>query len=53
MKQTVKIPELLSPAGSPVKLRFALNYGADAVYAAGKHFGTVSYTHLDVYKRQI
>ncbi|MGI6202355.1 MAG: peptidase U32 family protein [Eubacteriales bacterium] len=39
MKQTVKIPELLSPAGSPVKLRFALNYGADAVYAAGKHFG--------------
>lgn len=26
-------PELLSPAGSPEKLRYALAYGADAVYA--------------------
>ena len=25
--------ELLSPAGSPENLHFALNYGADAVYA--------------------
>ena len=31
--------ELLSPAGNFTKLKFALNYGADAVYAAGKSFG--------------
>lgn len=34
-----KIPELLSPAGNPEKLRFAINYGADAVYCALKEFG--------------
>ena len=33
------IPELLSPAGNPEKLRFALQYGADCVYLAGKRFG--------------
>ncbi len=33
------IPELLSPAGSPEKLRAALLYGADAVYLAGNMFG--------------
>jgi U32 family peptidase len=27
------IPELLSPAGSPEKLKYAIAYGADAVYA--------------------
>ncbi len=31
--------EILSPAGNFTKLKFALNYGADAVYAAGKSFG--------------
>ncbi len=31
--------ELLSPAGSFDKLRFALLYGADAVYTAGRRFG--------------
>ncbi len=31
--------ELLSPAGSPEKLRYALLYGADAVYTAGRRFG--------------
>ena len=31
-------PELLSPAGSPEKLRFAFRYGADAVYLAGRGF---------------
>ena len=31
--------ELLSPAGSPEKLRHALLYGADAVYTAGRRFG--------------
>lgn len=31
--------ELLSPAGNLEKLRYAINFGADAVYAAGKQFG--------------
>jgi putative protease len=31
--------ELLSPAGNIEKLKYAVLYGADAVYAAGKHFG--------------
>ncbi len=31
--------ELLSPAGSFEKLKAAVNYGADAVYLAGKTFG--------------
>lgn len=32
-------PELLAPAGDFEKLRYALHYGADAVYCAGKRFG--------------
>lgn len=35
----MKKPELLAPAGSPEKLKFALHYGADAVYCAGKQYG--------------
>ncbi len=31
--------ELLSPAGDISKLRYALAYGADAVYASGENFG--------------
>lgn len=31
--------EVLSPAGSPEKLKTAINYGADAVYMSGKKFG--------------
>lgn len=31
-------PELLSPAGSLEKLKFAVKYGADAVYFGGKEF---------------
>lgn len=34
-----KTPELLSPAGSPAKLKSAIKYGADAVYLAGQSFG--------------
>ncbi len=34
-----RVPELLSPAGSPEKLRYAVMYGADAVYCALKDFG--------------
>lgn len=32
-------PEILAPAGSPESLRYAIAYGADAVYLAGKSFG--------------
>jgi len=32
-------PEILSPAGNPEKLRFAVDYGADAVYCALQKFG--------------
>jgi Collagenase and related proteases len=32
-------PEILSPAGNFEKMRFAIHYGADAVYLAGKTFG--------------
>jgi len=35
----LKKPELLAPAGDMEKLKFALLYGADAVYLGGKHFG--------------
>ncbi len=34
-----KRAELLSPAGNMERLRFALNYGADAVYLSGQAFG--------------
>ena len=32
------VPELLCPAGSPEKLRYALAFGADAVYAGIPRF---------------
>ncbi len=35
--------ELLAPAGNFEKLRFALAYGADAVYVGGKDFGLRSF----------
>lgn len=35
----MKMPELLSPAGSPEKFEAALLYGADAIYLAGESFG--------------
>ncbi|MGI6705443.1 MAG: peptidase U32 family protein [Clostridia bacterium] len=39
----MKRPELLAPAGNLEKLKIAINYGADAVYAAGKRFGLRAY----------
>ncbi len=33
------VPELLSPAGDIEKMRFAVAYGADAVYFSGKRYG--------------
>lgn len=35
----LKRPEVLAPAGDFEKLRFAVAYGADAVYLAGKAYG--------------
>lgn len=35
----IKRPEILAPAGNFEKLTFAVLYGADAVYVAGKSFG--------------
>lgn len=35
----MRLPELLSPAGNPEKLKAAIRYGADAVYLAGRSFG--------------
>jgi len=32
-------PELLAPAGTLEKLKFAVHYGADAVYISGKQYG--------------
>ena len=34
------LPELLSPAGDPERLQMAVRYGADAVYLAGKSYGS-------------
>jgi len=36
---TVRLPELLAPAGSPAALKAAVAAGADAVYLSGKRFG--------------
>jgi len=35
----VRKPELLAPAGSLEKLKFAVHYGADAVYIGGQKYG--------------
>ena len=35
----MKKPELLAPAGDLEKLKYALHYGADAVYIGGNQFG--------------
>ncbi len=34
-----KIPELLAPAGDIIRLKAAVDFGADAVYLAGEEFG--------------
>lgn len=38
-KSKIKKPELLAPAGNLEKLKFAIIYGADAVYISGKNYG--------------
>ena len=39
MTMNKRKPEVLAPAGDMEKLRFAIAYGADAVYLGGEHFG--------------
>jgi len=39
MEKAINTPELLAPAGSLAKLKTAISYGADAVYAGGQKFG--------------
>lgn len=39
MKTNIKVPELLCPAGDIVRLKGAVDFGADAVYLAGEEFG--------------
>lgn len=39
MTTPIRKPEILSPAGDYEKLRYAIAYGADAVYLAGRLFG--------------
>ncbi len=38
-RKIVKKPELLAPAGNLEKLKFAVHYGADAVYIGGQQYG--------------
>jgi len=38
MKKSKKIPELLVPANNLNTLKYAVNYGADAVYVGGKEY---------------
>ncbi len=37
--KNIKIPELLCPAGDLIRLKAAVDFGADAVYLAGEEFG--------------
>ncbi len=39
MNTTIKLPELLCPAGDLSRLKAAVDFGADAVYLAGEEFG--------------
>lgn len=39
MKTDIIVPELLCPAGDLARLKTAVDFGADAVYLAGKEFG--------------
>ncbi|MGX7131079.1 peptidase U32 family protein [Enterococcus songbeiensis] len=39
MKQPLKRPEVLAPAGTLEKLKTAIRYGADAVYIGGNDYG--------------
>lgn len=38
-RRKLELPELLAPAGNLEKLKFAIRYGADAVYIGGQSYG--------------
>jgi putative protease len=38
MHEDIKLPELLAPANNLNILKYAVSYGADAVYVGGKEF---------------
>ena len=42
----LQIPELLAPAGDLERLRYAINYGADAVYCSLPEFGMRSHKNI-------
>jgi putative protease len=39
MDKKLNKPELLAPAGNLEKLKWAIMYGADAVYIGGQNYG--------------
>ena len=41
--RSIRLPELLAPAGSFSHLKAAVNAGADAVYIGGQRFGARAY----------
>jgi len=48
MKKTNKIPELLAPAGDLEKLKYAFDYGADAVYLGLPAYSLRAQTGFDM-----
>jgi len=52
--KSIKIPELLCPAGDITRLRAAVDFGADAVYLAGEEFGmrtaAKNFSEADLYE---
>ena len=44
-------PELLAPAGTLEKLKYAVQYGADAVYIAGKKYGLRAFAGISARKK--
>lgn len=46
-KKSIKIPELLAPAGSLEKLKIAVHYGAGAVYLGGGDYSLRAHAVLD------
>ena len=51
----IKKPELLAPAGDLIKLKTAIDYGADAVYIGGKAFSlrVASNFHMTIWKNEL
>ena len=43
MKDKIKVPEILAPAGSMESLKAAVAAGCDAIYIGGSRFGARAY----------